>query len=78
MAMRMPHFRFTVAEYEQMVAVGILAEDDRVEFDPGEDHRDESNGPRHADCVAMLNRLLMRAVSDDVLVDRTEPDPPAR
>ncbi len=36
MAQPISHHRFTVDEYEQMVAVGILAEDDRVELIHGE------------------------------------------
>jgi len=32
MAKMMPHHRFTVDEYEQMIAVGILTDDDAVEL----------------------------------------------
>ncbi|MGI8691154.1 MAG: Uma2 family endonuclease [Thermomicrobiales bacterium] len=84
MAMTMPHHRFTVDEYEQMVEVGILTEDDRVELIHGEIIAMSPIGPRHVDSVAILSRLLTFAVPSDVLVlvqspirlpDTTEPEP---
>ena len=84
MVMLMPHHRFTVDEYEQMVEVGILTENDRVELINGEVITMSPIGPRHVDSVAILSRLLTFAVSSDVLVlvqspirlpDTTEPEP---
>lgn len=84
MAAPLPHYRFTVADYEQMVAAGILHEDDRVELIDGEIIAMSPIGPRHADCVAILTRLLARQVPDDVLItvqnpirlpDDSEPQP---
>jgi Uma2 family endonuclease len=84
MAMLNPHHRFTVDEYERMVDVGILTEDDHVELIHGEIITMSPIGPRHVDSVAILSRLLTFAVPDDVLVlvqspirlpDTTEPEP---
>ena len=80
----MPRHQFTVAEYEQMVEAGILAEDDRVELIEGEIVRMSPIGARHALCVAVLTQYLVRQVPDDVLVfvqspirlpDDSEPQP---
>lgn len=84
MTASLPHYRFTVDDYEQMVAVGILREDDRVELIEGEIIAMSPIGPRHADCVAILARLLSRQAPDDVLItvqnpirfpDDSEPQP---
>lgn len=84
MAMLNPHHRFTVDEYERMVEVGILTEDDHVELIHGEILTKSPIGPRHVDSVAILSRPLTFAAPDDVLVlvqspirlpDRTEPEP---
>jgi Uma2 family endonuclease len=68
MALPMPHFRFTLDEYEQMVQVGILTEDDRVELIGGEIVAMSPIGPRHVDSVGILGRLLTFAAPSDVLV----------
>jgi len=84
MAAPLPHYRFTVADYEQMVAAGILDEDDRVELIDGEIIAMSPIGPRHAHCVTLLTRLLSRQVPEDVLLavqnpirlpDDSEPQP---
>ncbi|MHB8644231.1 MAG: Uma2 family endonuclease [Thermomicrobiales bacterium] len=84
MAQPMPHHCFTVDEYEQMVEVGILTEDDRVELIQGEIIAMCPIGPRHVDSVGILSRLLTFALPNDVLVlvqspirlpDTTEPEP---
>lgn len=84
MALQMPHHRFTVDEYEEMIKAGILVEDDRVELISGEIITMSPIGPRHVDSVAILSRLLTFAVPADVLVlvqspirlpDMTEPEP---
>lgn len=66
MAMPMPHHRFTVDEYEQMIVAGILTEDDAVELIRGEIVDMSPMGPHHFDCVFMLTRLLNRLIPDDV------------
>ncbi len=84
MALPMPHHRFSITEYERMVEVGILTEDDRVELINGEIIAMSPIGPRHVDSVGILSRLLTFAVPSDVLVlvqspvrlpDTTEPEP---
>lgn len=84
MAITPPRYRFTVDEYERLGAAGIFGEDDRVELIRGEIIQMSPVGPRHADGVPLLNRLLTRRVPDDVLVtvqspirlpDDSEPEP---
>jgi Uma2 family endonuclease len=60
--------RFTVTDYHQMAAAGILTEDDRVELIDGEIVQMSPMGGRHALCVARLNRLLSRHLAENVLV----------
>lgn len=59
---------FSVAEYDQMVATGILGEDDRVELIEGEIIAMSPIGPRHAACVRRLDRLLTRMLGDRTLI----------
>lgn len=75
---------FTVAEYDQMVATGILREDDRVELIEGEIIAMSPIGTRHAACVRRLDRLLSRLLGDRTLIsvqcpvaipDWSEPNP---
>jgi Uma2 family endonuclease len=66
MAMPVPPYRFTIEEYEQMGAVGILPEDARVELIQGEVVAMSPVGDRHYDSVLLLNRLLNRQVPDDL------------
>jgi Uma2 family endonuclease len=68
MALALPHHKFTGEEYAQMIATGIIAEDDRVELIRGEIITMNPIGPSHAYIVAVLNRILGRQVSDDVLI----------
>ncbi len=84
MVVPMQRYRFTVDQYERMGTAGILAEDSRVELINGEIIAMNPIEPRHADCVAMLTRLLARQAPDTVLVavqnpirlpDATEPQP---
>jgi Uma2 family endonuclease len=64
---------FTVAEYERMVQVGILAEDDRLELINGEILEMSPIGSRHAACVRRLQQLFTRQVGDRALVDVQNP-----
>jgi len=73
MVIAMPHYRFTVAEYELMGQTGILTEDDRVELIAGEIIIMSPIGPRHAFCVMLLTRLLARQVPDEMLVGVQNP-----
>ena len=65
--------RFTVHEYHRMGEVGILHEDDRVELIDGEIVEMSPIGGRHALCVSLLNRLLVRSVGDRAIVSPQNP-----
>jgi Uma2 family endonuclease len=64
----MVRHRFSVDDYEQMIAYGVLTEDDRVELIRGEVIDKMSIGDDHAACVDRLNRLLNRAVGDAAII----------
>ncbi len=75
---------FTVAEYHQMLASGILGEDDRVELIEGEIIEMNPIGSRHAACVRRLARTFFEQVAGRAIVsvqdpvrlgDRSEPQP---
>ena len=68
MALEVARRRFTVEDYHRMAAAGILTEDDRVELIAGEIVEMSPMGPRHVDCLVVLNRLLNRLVGDEALV----------
>ena len=65
--------RFTVHEYHRMAEVGILHEDDRVELIDGELVEMSPIGGRHALCVSLLTRLLVRSVGDRAIVSPQNP-----
>ncbi len=77
------HHRFTVNEYDEMIARGILNENDRVELIRGEIVDKMPIGPRHAACVKRLNalfQLLYRgrwtvSVQDPIAFDDSKPEP---
>lgn len=73
MATQPQPYRFTVEEFEQMGVAGILGEDDRVELIAGEIVQMAAIGVKHANCVARLNRLLVRTGPDDLLVHVQDP-----
>ena len=50
---------FTVAEYDRMVAVGILGKEDRVELIEGEVLKMSPIGDRHMACVDRISALLL-------------------
>jgi Uma2 family endonuclease len=78
------HRLFTVDEYEQMAAAGILGEDDRLELIGGEIIEMSPISVPHAVCVKKLNRLFSWHLGDRVIVgvqdpirldNRSEPQP---
>ncbi len=84
MGTTLPLRAWTAAEYEQMVAAGVLGEDDRVELVEGEIVEMAPVGARHAASVNALARLLQHQVGDRALVSvqnpvrlspRSEPQP---
>jgi Uma2 family endonuclease len=57
----LPRRRWTVAEIEEMVAKGIIAEDERFELIGGEVVPMSPKGARHELIKIELNRFLQRA-----------------
>ncbi len=73
MPLTLVHHHFSVDDYEQMIAFGILTENDRVELIRGEIIDKMPIGDEHCACVKRLNRLLNRAVGDRALVSVQDP-----
>jgi Uma2 family endonuclease len=71
-AKRVP-YRFSVADYERLIAVGILTENSNVELIRGEIVSKMSIGDLHVQCVDILSRLFIRAVGDDAIVSVQNP-----
>ena len=76
--------RITVDEYHRMIAAGILGEDEHVQLIAGTLVAMTPQGGPHARVIQRLNRMLVRAVGDDLvvrpqlpltLVDDSEPEP---
>lgn len=83
MSIARAHHRFSLADYAQMIDLGILTENDRVELIRGEIIEKMSIGELHAACVKRLNRifstrLAQRAcvgVQDPIRLADSEPEP---
>ncbi len=84
MALQVARRLFTVDEYYQMAAVGILHEDDRVELIEGEILQMAAIGSRHAGCVDRLTQWFVVHVVGQAIVriqnpirlnNRSEPEP---
>jgi hypothetical protein len=75
--------RFSLADYEQMIDLGILTENDRVELIRGEVIEKMSIGELHAACVKRLNRIFnvrlankaCVGVQDPIRLEDSEPEP---
>jgi Uma2 family endonuclease len=65
--------KFTAAEYEQIIAAGVLAEDDRVELLEGEIVEMSPIGPSHSGCVVRLTGFLYKLDLDRVMVRVQDP-----
>lgn len=65
--------RFTVAEYEDMIETGILAEDDKVELIHGEVIPKMPPGRRHMAHVKRLIRLFAPRVGDRATLSAQDP-----
>ena len=65
--------RFTVTQYHQMNAAGILTEDDRVELINGQILELSPIGTKHAACVDRLNSLLSSLLAKKVIVSVQNP-----
>jgi Uma2 family endonuclease len=67
------HHRFSVDDYEQMIAQGILTEEDRCELIRGEILAKMTIGDRHAACVNRLTRILTRMLGERAIVSVQNP-----
>ncbi len=76
--------RFSVDEYYKMIEIGILKDYEKAEIIEGELIQKMPIGDKHASVVNNLNRILVKNVSDEVLVsvqnplrlsDYNEPEP---
>lgn len=65
--------RFTVTDYEQMIASGILAEDDQVELIEGEIVDMSPIGGWHVACINRLNDWLTQHVGREALISVQNP-----
>lgn len=66
-------YRLTVDQYAQMIALGILTKDDRVELIRGEIIDMRPIGSRHAGAVKSFGRLLNAVVGDIAAVGVQDP-----
>lgn len=62
MAIPRPHRRFTVDEYERLIEIGILKEDEPVELIHGEIVEMSPIGVRHIGCVRRTSRVCHRVL----------------
>jgi Uma2 family endonuclease len=60
--------RFSVDDYHRMIHAGIVSEDDRVQLLDGVLVEMSPQNERHARLIQRLNRILVRALSDEYLV----------
>ena len=60
--------RYSVDDYEEMVRLGVLTENDRVELIRGEIVAKMPIGPGHAGCVNRSNRLFTRVLGQAAIV----------
>lgn len=66
-------YHFTLNQYERLHEAGILDEDEHIELIAGEIVEMSAMGHRHERCIDLLTRLLVRSVSDDLLVHVQNP-----
>jgi Uma2 family endonuclease len=67
------HFRFTTDEYEQMIATGILTEEDRVELIDGEIIEMSPIGDDHVFTVNALTELLFSKLTGRAVISIQNP-----
>jgi Uma2 family endonuclease len=75
--------RYSVDDYEEMIRLGVLTENDRVELIRGEIVPKMAIGPKHSRCVKRLNRVLVPrtigiavvGIQDPVRLVDSEPEP---
>ncbi|MFM9963043.1 MAG: Uma2 family endonuclease [Planctomycetaceae bacterium] len=67
-----PRYRFSLADYMQMIEFGILDENDNLELIRGELVQKMTIGDPHAACVDRLTRLFSRLFEEDVAIVRIQ------
>ncbi len=65
--------RFTTQEYEQIIAAGVIGEDDRLELLEGEIVEMSPIGPSHSGCVLKLTEQLYKLQSPQIMVRVQDP-----
>ena len=84
MTLQLKRRQFTLGQYHQMIATGVLPEGDRVELIEGEILEMAAIGSKHTAQVKRLNRLLSSRLDESILISiqdpielgpRSEPEP---
>ncbi|MEE3719529.1 Uma2 family endonuclease [Tumidithrix elongata RA019] len=73
MLLELVRHKFTVEQYHQMAANGILAPSDRLELINGEIIEMSPIGIRHASCVRRAINLLAKKLGDFAIIDAQDP-----
>lgn len=73
MDVEITHHLFTTDEYEQMIAAGVLTEEDRVELISGEIIEMSPINVPHVLCVNALTRLFSRQLGEKAIVSVQNP-----
>jgi Uma2 family endonuclease len=73
MRIKIEYHQFTNTDVDQLVAVGILAEDEHIELIQGQLIKRDLLGILHAACVDRLNKLFSRQVADDIVISVQNP-----
>lgn len=73
MPLQLKRRHFTLTQYHQMIATGVLPEGDRVELIDGEILEMAAIGSKHSAQVNRLTRVFTRLLGDEVLVSIQNP-----
>lgn len=73
MSAKIEYRQFTIMDIDQMVASGILTENEHVELIDGHLIKRSLPGILHAACVDRLNKLFSRQVTDDIVISVQNP-----
>lgn len=73
MTIQIKRHLISVERYDQMIAAGIIQEDERLELLGGEIVETSPIGIPHAACVNRLNKLFNRLLPDEVIVSVQNP-----
>ncbi|GIK55132.1 MAG: hypothetical protein BroJett015_07950 [Chloroflexota bacterium] len=73
MTVQVKRHLISVERYDQMIAAGIIQEDERLELLGGEIIEMSPIGIPHAACVKRLNRLFSRKLDEQVIIGVQDP-----